>query len=537
MISITQDCPDAVSFSYRSIDRLILNAYVPILQTPAAMAVFFREVLRQPILAGKVFKDLTDRFVNQVTTLARQRQIPILRPTGRTRPGEVAQRALKLAERADRWGLVAIVVHQESARVFASYHAGGRPTNFRVKQDYRLVNHYYFYFRDRAYGEGFVRICSYPPFPTRIWMNAHGYIAAQLRRRRIRFRVDQNCIVEVARPDALQEVADSFNAALVEQIARHWMNLIPSPLSAAEQAAGYSFRLSVYQAEFSDNVVFHKTAVLNRLYEHVLRDHLHLGRIDMVKVIFDRRIPRKTRSEFQTRILRQGTVSCLKVFHKRSFVKQYNKGGRVLRTEVCVNDPTDFNVRKSLVHLDYLGTIARHTLTRFLKAQAAAWSAALDRSTFERMITPSHSGGQRVAALRFGAPRTMRLLEGLGCAGLTFKAFANRDLRSVLIERLGTPASEATPARISYELNKLRGKGLIRKVSGRNLYALTDLGYQVALSWTKLHQRCLLPLTDGLSVSPSPRLTASAHYLDQAVSRINTEFDRLAKLCGLHRAG
>src|SRR5688572_4315302 len=106
MISITQDCPDAVSFSYRSIDRLILNAYVPILQTPAAMAVFFREVLRQPILAGKVFKDLTDRFVNQVTTLARRRQIPILRPTGRTRPGEVAQRALKVAERANRWGLV-----------------------------------------------------------------------------------------------------------------------------------------------------------------------------------------------------------------------------------------------------------------------------------------------------------------------------------------------------------------------------------------------------------------------------------------------
>ena len=143
MHAITQHCPDAVAFSYRSIDRLILNAYIPTLQTPGAMAVFFRDVRRQPILAGKVFKDLTDRFVNQVMGLARQRQIPVLRPPGRTRPGEVAQRALKTAERANRWGLVAIVVHQESARVFASYHAGGRPTNFRVKQDYRLVNHYY----------------------------------------------------------------------------------------------------------------------------------------------------------------------------------------------------------------------------------------------------------------------------------------------------------------------------------------------------------------------------------------------------------
>jgi hypothetical protein len=36
-------------------------------------------------------------------------------------------------------------------------------------------------------------------------------------------------------------------------------------------------------------------------------------------------------------------------------------GGRVLRTEVCINDPADFGVRKSLVHLEYLKRIANHT--------------------------------------------------------------------------------------------------------------------------------------------------------------------------------
>jgi len=90
MQGLAEVCQNIASFQYRSIDRILLNAYqpvaklwhrrlaggfhgqercfqtavfpfttgcyIPTMQTPAAMAVFFREVRRQPILAGKVFK-------------------------------------------------------------------------------------------------------------------------------------------------------------------------------------------------------------------------------------------------------------------------------------------------------------------------------------------------------------------------------------------------------------------------------------------------------------------------------------------------
>src|SRR6266545_3681757 len=439
MNTLAEICSDAVAFTYRSIDRLILNVYIPTLQTPGAMAYFLREVCHKPILSGHVFKWLTERFVTAVQDVAREQRVPVLRARGQTKPGELGQRQLQAAARANRWGLIAIVVHQESARVFASYHAGGRPTNFWVKEDRRLVSHYYFYLRDREYGEGFVRISSYPPFQTRIWLNA-----------------------------------------------QRWLAWVPDPLTPAERAAGYPSRLSIYQVEFSDNVIFHQTQVLNRVYEQLLREHLHLGRPDMLKVVFDRQIRKTTPGVFTTRLLRQGVVSCLKVFYKRSWLKQYNKGGRVLRTEVCINDPRDFNIGKSLVHLGYLGTIAYHAITRFQKAQAVAMATALDRSTFERLITPSTDGGQRVAGLRFGAPRTMRVLEALGCTGLTFKAFSHTDLRAVLVERLGAEAADVTPARLAYELRKLRGKGVLRKVPRRNLYTLTDVGYRSVIYLTKL---------------------------------------------------
>ena len=399
MNPIAECCADAVAFSYRSMDRLVLNAYIPTLQTPAAMAVFFRQVQRKPILAGKVFKDLTDRFVADVMHFAQQRRIPVLRVTDRTRPGEVAQKALKAAGRAGRFGVVAIVVHQESARVFASTHAGGRATNYRVKEDRRLVNHYYFYLRDKDYGEGFVRRSSYPPFQTPIWMNAHGYLAAQLRRRRIDFRTDENCIVEVADPAVLQNIAEEFDAALVERIARRWLAMTPDPLTPQERAAGYPTRLSIYQAEFCDNVVFHKTQVLNRIYEPLLKDQLHLSRLDMVKVLFDRRITRRT-----------------------------------------------------------------------------------------------------------------------------------------LTERLGVPAEQVTVGRIGYELRKLRGKGLVRKAAGRNLYTLTDLGHRVAIYFTKLHQRVLTPLLDSADRSLRSDPTPPSHSADRALQRLNAELDALVEQSGLKHA-
>jgi len=536
MSTIAEVCGEAVAFTYRSIDRLILNAYIPTLQTPAAMAWFLREVCGKPILSPVVFKGLTDRFVGQVQRFAQEHRIPLLRPTGRTLPGEVGQKALRRAARANRWGVVAIVVHQESARVFASHHAGGRRTNFRVKEERRLINHYYFYLRDREYGEGFVRISSYAPFQTRIWLNAHGYLAAQLQRRGIPFLTADNCVVSVADPAALQRIAARFDARLVERIARHWLAAVPDPLTPAERAAGYPVRLSIYQAEFSDNVIFHRTAVLNRVYEELLRDHLHLGRPDMLKVIFDRQIRKTTPGSFKTRVLRQGVVSCLKVFYKRSFLKQYNKGGLVLRTEVCINDPRDFRIGKSLVHLDYLGTIAYHAITRFQKAQTVAVATALDRSTFERLVTPSETGGQRVAGLRFGAPRTMRVLEALGCAGLTFKAFSQADLRAVLVDRLGVDPVEWTPARLAYDLSKLRGKGVVRKVQGRNLYTLTDLGYRVVVYCTKLHQRLLSPALDSLESAVRPLVAASSHRLDRALAQLNASFDELAAVAGLRFA-
>jgi len=529
-------CKEWIAFRYSCIDRLILNAYIPRMQTPAAMAVFLREVCGKPILSGWVFKDLTERFVDRINQFAAASQVDILQVKGKTRPGELGQKHLEAARRAGRTGLIVILKHQEQARVFASEHRGGRDTNFWVKQDFRVVNHYYFYFRDPEYGSGFVRICSYPPFSARIWVNAHGYIKRQLEAQNISFRADQNCFLETDDPKALQQAADRFNRELVEKIARKWLRWLPDPLTPEQRNAGYHTELSVYQAEFCHNLVFKSGHKLNPMYDQLLRDQLHMGQADMVQVVFDRRIRRNTPTDFFTRIVRHDSMACIKIPYKSSWMKQYNKSGRVLRTEMVVGNPNDFGVKKRLVHLDYLQTVASHAIKRFSKAQAAAMSAALDRSTFEQLITPSTHRGKRAAALRIGAPGEMRVLEAVGCAGLIFRAFSNADLRDVMIRRLGTEPAEVSAGQVGYRLRKLRGKGLVRKVPHHNRYTLTDKGYRIVIFLLKIHSRVLGPPLDTLASPARDLLHQSKHPIDKALARLNDNFDTLMDLSGIQVA-
>jgi hypothetical protein len=75
--TLAEVCSAAIAFAYRSIDRLILDVYIPTLQTPGAMAIFLRQVCKKPILSGLVFKSLADRFVAQVRAFAQARHVPI----------------------------------------------------------------------------------------------------------------------------------------------------------------------------------------------------------------------------------------------------------------------------------------------------------------------------------------------------------------------------------------------------------------------------------------------------------------------------
>ena len=43
----------------------------------------------------------------------------------------------------------------------------------------RRVSVYYFYLVDRDFGPGFIKMCSYFPYPAKVWVNGHEWAKRQ----------------------------------------------------------------------------------------------------------------------------------------------------------------------------------------------------------------------------------------------------------------------------------------------------------------------------------------------------------------------
>ena len=52
-------------------------------------------------------------------------------------------------------------------------------SEFEFVKEERRVGMYYFYILDSAFGPGFIKICTYFPYPAKVWFNGHEWAKRQ----------------------------------------------------------------------------------------------------------------------------------------------------------------------------------------------------------------------------------------------------------------------------------------------------------------------------------------------------------------------
>ena len=121
----------------------------------------------------------------------------------------------------------------------------------------------------------------------------------------------------------------------------------------ADRKAGYRYRLSVLQAEFSLTQIWDRPRHGREFFEEVIRENIDLGRPETVQLIFARKMRKSTVAggRCRTRIVTEGAIPSLHVYYKNTHLKQYHKTGRRgagRRTETTVNNTYDFRVGRLL---------------------------------------------------------------------------------------------------------------------------------------------------------------------------------------------
>jgi len=323
-----------------------------------------------------------------------------------------------------------------------------------------------------------------------IYLNAHEWAKRQAAREGIEFKPLDNGFASCEDAQALAAICGSLTEREIESFFSRWTRALPSPFTNTERGR-YRYRLSVRQIEMSDTRVFDRPAAGRAWFEQTIRDQLDLGRPDKVQIIFDRTITSRTPGRFQTKVITKGVEPVIQAHYKHSKVKQYFKEGRALRTETTVNDPYDFGINRTLTAATWqqLRTIGDQVNDRLLDAQLQARSCAPDPTTLQRLVSPSIEDGQPAPALHFADPRVMALFSCLCSFQHLFAGLTNRTLRPQMAEII----PGYTRGQMTYDLRRLRRKGLIRRIARSQRYELTSFGRRTAVFFTKTHVRIVNP--------------------------------------------
>ncbi len=99
-------------------------------------------------------------------------------------------------------------------------------------------------------------------------------------------------------------------------------------------------------------------------------------------------------------------------------------------------------------------------------------------------------------------------------ASPTVTGFTNRTLRSQVSALLGAPYSQT---QASYDLRRLRLKGLVVRLEHSNTYVLTPDGQRVAIFYTKVHNRLLRPLLAADKPPAPPPVRQALRTLERRV--------------------
>jgi len=302
-------------------------------------------------------------------------------------------------------------------------------------------------------------------------------------------------------PAGLQRICAGLGPGTIAVFAERWWSRLPLPLTDADRAAGYWWELSMRQVEVSRTIVFDAPRHARGFFEALLVDNLDIGRPEEMAIVFGRQVRTAPAEGYRTRLLRSGDQVTLNAYFRHSRVKAYLKEGQAFRIETVVNDPGDLGVARRLAHLDEIFARGRDVNRRMVETFRVGQGCVLASPAFERVARPTVEVGRRAPALRFGDPRVMALVGALCASVHAVGGFTNRSLRARVAGLLGAPYSLA---QMSYDLRRLRLKGLIRRVEHSNTYLLTADGRRVAVFYVKVHNRLLRPLLADAPPAPPP---------------------------------
>jgi hypothetical protein len=403
-----------------------------------------------------------------------------------------------LAGRGERAGLVCIFSAMEPCSTYKPWHNKQTGKTYLIPDDGKCL-HYYFYFVDEDLGLCHVRVPTWLPCRLQICFNGHNWLAGQLCKLGIDYRMADNAFSHIADWPRAQRISNGWEAkrihARLDEFARRCCPIY------REFASGYHW--SVDQCEYATDIVFRRQADLQAIYENLARTAIHTVKPDNIATFLGRKLSPQFEGEMGNRfnIRIEGT----RIKHTMGPVslKLYDKFGLILRIETTVNDLTFFkhyrevehrdgsretkwaSMQKTIYSLPALRELLEAANRRYIEFLSAIEDPRAGRNRLDKLSQPVEQEGRRYSGFNLFDPDDENLLCSIVRGEFNISGLQNKTLRRHL--------SELSSGQVSRLLKRLRTHGLIKKVGHTYKYYVTAFGKEVVATALKIRELVIIP--------------------------------------------
>ena len=513
---------DLINGSYDCVDRVVLNAWFPMGVNPGGLRTWWRRLHgSDDQLDSTHLMRMAGRFARRVKAWAAASGVPLIFCKAGERKHLIAEDYLET--HVVTTGVFLILAAKAPATVWKVHRsARGVITDIEKKREY--VYHYSFHIMDPAFGHLTIKMSGHPPFGAQVILNGHEYVAVAAQAEGIGFTKEGNCFTGIADPQRLARVADAWprDAAIgrLGQVCDRWIYsaCLCFGLDLAEQqASGFRYAYSVYQAEYSRNLLFKSGAQMEDLFDRVLDRTRSRLDIPAIRTLFGLKTrPHRNRKagppaqEIVIEKPRYG-LSWFRISFGRLQLKAYTKGEHVLRFEATVHNTRELRCRRSLENFAEIITLLAGMADRFATALDCADTGFLPDGVLDELPLPAQAGARRVAGIDLNKPRIRAALSAaLALApapgGFTAAEHAAR-VRQI------TGHDGYTTRQAAYDLRKLRGKQLVDKPGRTRRYHVPPPAARTISALLTLRNHVIAPILAGIRsprMGPKPRIWTAA---------------------------
>jgi hypothetical protein len=403
-----------------------------------------------------------------------------------------------LKDRGSHPGLVWIFSALEPCTTYQPWHDKRTGRTYLRPDDGKCL-HYYFYFVDEELGLCYVRVPTWCPFRLQFYCNGHNWLARQLERHKISYRLLDNAFSHIGDFAAAQKLADGWDPAHLHRKLDEFAARYCPVLEQIEER----YHWSLGEAEYSTDIVFHRQAELQAIYGHLIRTAIHTVKPEDIATFLGKKLSANYQDEMGNRynVRIEGT----RVRHSMGMasIKMYDKFGHILRIETTAKDVTFFKhyrkveqhngiavmkfaaMRKHIYSLGPLRELLLAANRRYLEFLSAIDDPSNGIDKLNKITRTVHQETRSYRGFNFFDQQDEALFLALARGEFTISGVQNKALRARF--------PQYNSGQMSRILRRLRTHGLIKKATHCYKYYLTVLGKQVVALGLKLKQLVIIP--------------------------------------------